>query len=73
MLMQLPESKKKLNKNTIQLWWEFINKLEDQELVVCQVDSQELVDSQEPVELEPKMLELKISTDDYLIHNRPHI
>ena len=67
MLMPLLESKKKLNKNTIQLWWEFINKLEDQELVVCQVDSQELV------ELEPKMLELKISTDDYLIHNRPHI
>ena len=51
MLMQLLESKKKLNKNTIQLWWEFISKLEDQELVACQEVSQE-VDSQEPEVLE---------------------
>jgi hypothetical protein len=36
--------------------------------VECQVDSQELEDSQELVvlELEQEMLELKISTDQYL-------
>jgi hypothetical protein len=44
--------------------------------VACQEVSQE-VDSQEPevleLEQEPKMPELKISTDVFLTHNRPHL
>ena len=66
MPMLLLENKKKSKLNTIQLWWEYINKLEDQELEVCQEDSQ-VVDSQElelVLEQVHKMLELKTLTDD---------
>jgi hypothetical protein len=45
-------------------------------LVVCQEVSQE-VDSQElevlELELEPKMLELKILIDEFLTYNRPFL